>query len=234
MTKAFRPRPARPRGGPTSGRSPGRSALARELVDEIRRTSHPAKADRAIGALERSIELLRRGDAKGAGKEAEEAKALAPRSGAVREALGLAYYGQGRWRDAIREVQAYRRMTGRLDQNHIIADSYRGLGQPERALPVAMDALRAQGIPEEVRAEALVVAASALADQGRFDDALGLLRRHRTREGMGRPHDLRVWYVTGDVLARAGRREEAVAEFRKVLRFDAAAFDTAERLAQLG
>jgi hypothetical protein len=51
---------------------------------------------------------------------------------------------------------------------------------------------------------------------------------------VGRPHDLRIWYVTGDVLARAGRPEEAAGEFRRVLRFDPAAFDTAERLAALG
>jgi tetratricopeptide (TPR) repeat protein len=146
----------------------------------------------------------------------------------------LAYYGEGRWRDALREMQAYRRMTERVDQNHIIADSYRGLGQPQRALAPVMDALRAPRIPEEVKAEATVVGASALADLGRFEEALGLLRRFPAREAVGRPHDLRIWYVTGDVLSRAGRHEEAAREFRRVLRFDPAAFDTAERLAQLG
>ena len=48
---------------------------------------------------------------------------------------------------------------------------------------------------------------------------------------MGRAHDLRIWYVTGDVLERAGRPEEAAAEFRRVMRFDPSAFDAAERLA---
>jgi len=40
--------------------------------------------------------------------------------------------------------------------------------------------------------------------------------------------------VRGDVLARAGRADEAAIEFRKVMRHDPAAFDAAERLAALG
>ena len=78
------------------------------------------------------------------------------------------------------------------------------------------------------------MAASALADLGRFDEGLALLRRLPTRPDVGRPHDLRVWYVTGSILARAGRREDAAREFRRILRYDQTAFDAAERLAELG
>ena len=69
---------------------------------------------------------------------------------------------------------------------------------------------------------------------GRFDEALAFLRRARTRDDVGEDWVLRLWYVTADVLERAGRVEEAVREFRKILRHDAGAFDVAERLAQLG
>ncbi len=190
-------------------------------------------ADRAIARLERAVELLERGDPRGAASEAAKAKAVAPRSAAVREVLGLALYGQRRWREALSEMQAYRRMSGRSDQNHIIADCHRALGHPERAVPLAEEALAARGVPLAAKAEAVVVAASALADMGRHEQALGLLRRVRTREDVAGPEVLRVWYVTGSVLARAGRPEEAAREFRKILRHDPAAFDTAERLAQL-
>src|SRR5207302_893198 len=74
---------------------------------------------------------------------------------------------------------------------------------------------------------------AALADLGRFDEAIGFLRTHPQRERVGRPHDLRVWYAAGDILERAGRPREAAAEFRRVLRHDAGAFDVAERLARL-
>jgi tetratricopeptide (TPR) repeat protein len=229
MARPLKSRPGRP-----GSRAPSRSTLPRDLIEDVRRTARPIHADAAIAHLERAAELLARRDPRGAAKEAERAKALAPRSSVIRETLGLAYYGQGLWREALRELQAYRRLSGRVDQNHIIADSHRGLNQPERALAPIMDVLRAPRISDEVRAEATVVGASALADLGRLDEALGLLRRFPTREQVGRPHDLRIWYVTGDVLARAGRRDEAAREFKRILRFDPAAFDAAERLAQLG
>ncbi|HZP89771.1 MAG TPA: tetratricopeptide repeat protein [Actinomycetota bacterium] len=229
MSKALRPRP------PAARRRPAlaRSALPREVVHELRAVARAGSADRAIARLERAVELLERGDPRGAASEAAKAKAVAPRSAAVREVLGLALYGQRRWREALSEMQAYRRMSGRSDQNHIIADCHRALGHPERAVPLAEEALAARGVPLAAKAEAVVVAASALADMGRHEQALGLLRRVRTREDVAGPEVLRVWYVTGSVLARAGRPEEAAREFRKILRHDPAAFDTAERLAQL-
>jgi tetratricopeptide (TPR) repeat protein len=198
----------------------------------VRATARPGLADQALSRLARATDLLGRGDARQAVKEAEKAKEAAPRSGGVREVLALAYYSAERWRDALREAQAYRRMTGRADQNHIIADSYRALGNPDKAVPLAEEALRAR-IPEEAKAEAAIVAASALADLERYDQALAMLRRLGSTAEVGRPHDLRIWYVTGDVLARAGRKEEAAREFRKVLRYDQTAFDAAERLAEL-
>jgi tetratricopeptide (TPR) repeat protein len=202
------------------------------VVRDVRATARPGLADQALSRLARAAELLGRGDPRQAAKEAEKAKEAAPRSGGVREVLALAYYSAERWRDALREAQAYRRMTGRADQNHIIADSYRALGNPDKAVPLAEEALRAR-IPEEAKAEAAIVAASALADLERYDQALAMLRRLGSTAEVGRPHDLRVWYVTGDVLARAGRKEEAARAFRKVLRYDRTAFDAAERLAEL-
>jgi len=206
--------------------------LPRDVVDDVRQTSRPAQAQDAISFLERAVDLLSRGDPRQAAKEAERAKAAAPRSSAVREVLGLAHYEAGNYREALREMQAYRRISGRLDQNHIIADSYRGLGSPEKAVPLAEEALRSR-IPPEAKAEAAIVAASALADLGRHDEALALLRRMERRHDVGRQQDLRVWYVTGDVLAKAGRREEAATEFRRIVRHDPTAFDAAERLAEL-
>jgi tetratricopeptide (TPR) repeat protein len=146
--------------------------------------------------------------------------------------LALALYGSENWREALREMQAYRRMTGRQDENHIMGDAYRALGSPEKAIPLAEEALRAP-ISGDAKAEAVIVGASALADLGRFDEGLALLRRLTNRADVGRAQDLRVWYVTGDLLARAGRPEDAAREFRRITRHDPTAFDAAERLAEL-
>ena len=157
---------------------------------------------------------------------------MAPRSASVREVLGLGLYGAERWQDALTEMKAYRRLSGRPDQNHIIADCLRALGRSGEVVPLAEEALRAR-IPNEAKAEAVIVAASALADQRRFPEALAFLRRAQTRDDVAEGYTLRLWYVAGDILQRAGRREDAEREFRKVFRHDPGAYDVAERLAQL-
>src|SRR5919201_1451596 len=163
MPRAFSPRP----NGHRRSRGPARArTLPGDVVGELRRTARAGKAEAAISRLDRAVELLERGDAGAGVAEAVKAKALAPRSGAVREVLGLALYGQGRFREALTEMQAYRRMTGRVDQNHIIADCHRALGHPERAVPLAEEALASPKVPLAARAEAVVVAAAALASRG--------------------------------------------------------------------
>jgi tetratricopeptide (TPR) repeat protein len=226
MPKAIQPRKGRPK----TSRA---RALPGDIVREIRATARPGKAEPAISRLERAAELLQRGDARGAAAEAIKAKALAPRSSAVREVLGMALYRLESYREALSELQAYRRMSGRADQNHLIADCLRATGRSDRAVPLAEEALASRGVPLANKAEAVIVAASALADLGKYDQALGLLRRIRTSEDVAGPEVLRVWYVIGDIQERAGHREEAAHEFRKIVRHDPGAFDAAERLAQL-
>ena len=229
MSKAMRPRP-----GARSGPKASRRGLPPRVLAELRHQARTGKAEAAIARLERAVALLDRGDARGAAAEAAKAKQLAPRAPAVREVLGLALYRLERFSEALSEMQAYRRMSGRADQNHIIADCLRALGRPDRAVPLAEEALAARGVSLSAKTEAVIVASSALADQGKFDQALGMLRRIRTREDVAGPEVIRVWYVTGDVLERAGRTDDARREFGKILRHDPGAYDVAERVAQLG
>ncbi|HET6792348.1 MAG TPA: tetratricopeptide repeat protein [Actinomycetota bacterium] len=219
------------RGGPRAATPI--TALPRPIQDEVRRTAPPGKDREAMSRLGRAIELLDRDDPKGAAAEAEKAKALAPRSGAVREVLGLAMYGLGRWQEALTELKAYKRISGRTDQNHLIADSLRGLGRPKEAVPLAEEVLRVKGVSNEAKAEAVIVAASALADQGRFAEALAFLGRAKTRDDRSEGYTLRLWYVKGDILARAGRKQEAAEEFRRIMQHDPSAYDAAERLAEV-
>jgi tetratricopeptide (TPR) repeat protein len=229
MPKALSPRP-HAKGGSRSSKEPD---LPKDVREELQRVTRPTQTRDAASRLSRAIELLERGDAGAAVAEAAKAKALSPRSPAVREVLGLALYGQERWREALTEMKAYKRMSGRPDQNHIIADCLRATGKPAEAVSLAEEELRSKA-PGAAKAEAIVVAASALADQGRFPEALAFLGRARTRQNVAEDYTLRLWYVKGDILARAGRDREAAEEFRKIMRHDASAFDVAERLADLG
>jgi tetratricopeptide (TPR) repeat protein len=228
------PKPLRPRSGARPKGTPSKQAvLPREIEEDLRRTARPAQQADVASRLARAIERLERDDPRGAVPEAEKAKALAPRSMSVREVLGMAYYGVGRWQEALTELKAYKRMSGRPDQNHLIADALRGLGRPADAVPLAEELLRDRRAPNDAKAEAVIVAASALADQGRYPEALAMLGRAKTRPEVAEPYTLRLWYVRGDILAKAGRDDEAATEFRKVMRHDPAAFDAAERLAAL-
>jgi tetratricopeptide (TPR) repeat protein len=203
------------------------------VAEEVRATARPGKGEAAVRLLDEAVDALGRERPRDAVEAAGRAKAMAPRSGALREILGMAHYRAGQYREALRELQAYRRMTGRLDQNHLIADSHRALNAPQKAVQPAREALASTRLPDEVRAEAAVVGGAALADLGRFDEALSLLRSYPTSSDVARSHDLRVWYVIADVLDRAGRKADAAREFRRILRHDPEAFDAAKRLASL-
>ncbi|MGH2663754.1 MAG: tetratricopeptide repeat protein [Actinomycetota bacterium] len=202
-------------------------------MEEVRAAAGGVRASDALDLLERAVVALERGRTAQAERDAGTAKRKAPRSAAVREILGLAHYQAGHFREALRELQAYRRMSGRADQNHLMADAHRALGSPQRALPLIKEALRAR-IPAEAKAEAAVVGGSALADMGRYDEALAMLRRAAPDTDVAEPHHLRVWYVIADILERAGRPAEATRVFRRIIRHDPDAFDVPERLAALG
>ena len=227
------PKSLQPRSGHRPAPRGRRSGLPGDVLSDLRQTSKPGKADQTIARMERAAQLLERGDGRGALAEAQKAKEFAPRSASVRELVGLSLYQLERYREALTEIQAYRRISGRADQNHIIADCLRAVGRPDRAVPLAEEALASRQVPTAAKTEAVIVAASALADQGKLEQALGLLRRIRTRDDVAGDEVLRVWYVTADILERTGRREDALREFRKILRHDAAAYDVAERVDRL-
>ncbi|MGH2709350.1 MAG: tetratricopeptide repeat protein, partial [Actinomycetota bacterium] len=124
--------------------------------------------------VSRGLEAFLAGDYEACAALARQAKDRAPRSARVRELLGLAAYRAGRWKEALGELLAYRRLTGQLDQNHLIADCYRAQGRPERALEVCDEVSRDQA-PAELWAEVVIVGASALADRGMLVQALARL-----------------------------------------------------------
>ncbi len=211
---------------------PPRPSLPRDVLEEIRATARRGAADDVARLVEEAVDALADDRAAEAVGIARRAKGMASRSASTREVLGLALYRAEQYREALAELQTYRRMTGSSTHNHVIADCHRALGAPEKGLPLVQEVLTAKVAPE-VQAEAVIVAASALADMGRFDQALALLRRFPTNEHAARPHDLRVWYVMGDVLERAGRRRDAAAQFVRVAERDPDAYDAAERAERL-
>lgn len=208
-------------------RRPG-TGLPRQVHEELEQTAHGGRADVVKGLVLRASRAYERGDYAEALGPALRAKTIAPRSWTVRELLGLVSYRMGRFRDAARELSAYRRLSGRRDLDHLLADCERALGRPEKAIET-VDAIPPGELDEEQYVEALVVAAGALTDLGRHDEAAAMLRRGPVRSDIVLPYHLRLWYALADALERAGGRSEARQLWDLVYAEDPEFFDVAER-----
>ena len=134
------------------------------------------------------------------------AKDQAPRVAPIREAYGVACYLDGDWARALTELQAYRRMTGRNDQNHLIADCHRGLGRETSKVAEPVEqALADERVRDDVRAEAVIVWAGALADAGDLGAARAVLRRELARaDDPAADHVVRLVTAAADLAERDG------------------------------
>lgn len=165
------------------------------------------------------------------------AKDVVPRSPAIREALGVARYLTEDYASALTELQAYRRLSGRADQNHLIADCLRALGRETDKIADLVEEMRdAEDVPVDRRAEGVIVWASALADGGDIGAGRAVIRRQlEVLPAGGDPTEpeLRLWYVAGDLAERAEDRDDARRWFSRIAEEDPELFDVDERLEQL-
>jgi tetratricopeptide (TPR) repeat protein len=164
---------------------------------------------------------------------ADQAKHIALRSAAARELLGIALYRAERYADAARELLAFRRISGSTEQNPVIADCYRAAGKPERALELITELIPGD-TPAPVLFEGRIVAAGALADMERLDDAISTLENLPLRPEVAQEHHLRSWYALADLLERKGRFTQAREWFEAVAAADSELTDAPERAAKLG
>jgi tetratricopeptide (TPR) repeat protein len=202
-------------------------ALAREL----RETARPGKGDMLVKVFAEAATAFSEEDYAEAVRLGEQAKHMAMRAAGPRELLGLAYYRNESYREAARELAAFRRISGSTEQNPVIADCYRALQKPNKALELIdeMD----PSVDEAVRYEGAIVAAGALADGGRIDEALERLEELELRPASASEHHLRAWYVLGDLLERKGRYTQARSWFEAVASADPEFTDAAGRAHKL-
>jgi tetratricopeptide (TPR) repeat protein len=140
----------------------------------------------------------------------------APGSPAVRELYGLTFYRLGKWRDAVRELEAFRMLTGSSEQDAVLADCYRALGRYDEVERLWAD-LRAASPDAETVTEGRIVTAGALADQGRLDDAIARLQEGGWRMPKApKEHHVRRAYALADLLESAGEVPRARDLFERV------------------
>lgn len=165
------------------------------------------------------------------------AKHLAPRSAVVREALGIALYRAGDLRGALPELQAYRRLSGADDQNHLLADCLRAAGrEADRALELARALADDPRAEPDRRAEAAIVAAAVHCDAGRPQRAEALLRpfvEGPDAASMPPGAIVRLLWMTADAAEAAGAPDRAVEMLARLSSIDPDYPDVEERLDRL-
>jgi tetratricopeptide (TPR) repeat protein len=225
--------------GDTAGRRTRRGtdrprlpAAPPEVVDQLQRALGPGPGRRA------EVRLREAGDAYHGERYPDARRILrllaqqAPSVPAVRELHGLTLYRLGRWREAARELEAFRQLTGSVEQHPVLADAYRALGRYHEV--EALWGELAESSPSaELVAEGRIVGAGALADRGRLADAIRLLEDGRLDTRRPRPHHLRMWYALAALHERAGDVVRARELFGRVAAHDPDLVDVRERLRQL-
>ena len=194
--------------------------------------ARPGKAEILVKVFSEAAGAFAADDYAEAIRLGEQAKHIALRSGTVRELLGLAYYRVEQWKEAARELSAFRRFSGSTEQNPVIADCYRATGKPDKALEIC-DEIDARNVDPAVAYEGAIVAAGALADMKRLDEAIQRVERLDLRPPTAREHHVRAWYVLGDLLERKGRFTQAREWFEAVSAADPDMTDAGDRLRRL-
>jgi len=157
----------------------------------------------------------------------------APGASAVRELLGLTYYRLGQWTQAVRELEAFRDLTGSTEQHPVLADCYRALKRWP-AVEDLWNELREASPSGDLVAEGRIVMAGSLADRRRLPEAVALLEKARTHVKRPQIHHLRVAYALADLKERSGDVPAARELFAWVAHHEPDFADAGQRARSLG
>ena len=199
---------------------------------ELHATARPGKAEILVKVFADAVTAYMNEDYAGAIELGEQSKHMALRSLAARELLGLAYYRAQRWTEAAKELSAFRRISGSTEQNAVLADTYRALDKPQRALEL-VDEIDPSQVDEAIVYEGAIVGAGALADMGKIDEAIARLERLELQPDVAAEHHLRTWYLLGHLLETKGRFTQAGNWFDAVAAADPELTDAPERARRL-
>src|SRR5690606_34531618 len=160
----------------------------RELDGEVRQelATLPRSLAEVVGKHMVMAGRLLEEDPEKAYEHAAYARRRASRVAAVREVAGVAAYNVGKWQEALSDLRAARRMTGRNAFLAIMADAERGLGRPERALELTRSP-EAEKLEVQDRIELRIVASGARRDMGETEAALVELQVPELKERRARP-----------------------------------------------
>jgi tetratricopeptide (TPR) repeat protein len=186
--------------------------LSRDVKAELR--GLPADLAATVGRYLVAAELA--SDPEQAYRYAQAARRIAARIGVVREVNGVTAYHTGRWAEALAELRAARRLTGRDDYLPLMADSERALGRLDQALEL-VHSDDARRLPRAAQIELRIVESGIRRDQGLADAAVLVLQVPELTDGRLRPWSARLFYAYGDALLAAGRPDAAREAFSRAV-----------------
>lgn len=181
--------------------------LPKWIREEINRTAPKDRREPAIAHLAKGVKEFADERYGAAYEQFRQAKDLAPQAATVRELLGLSAYHTERWKEALRELRTFRRISGEATQVPVEMDCLRALGKPEdieKTWKLFQTLEKRSDIDDEGR----VVYASALLDAGLIAEAWRAIKPGRLIEDP-RPAQVRRWYVAARVALAADDRPAA-------------------------
>ncbi|WP_334144187.1 tetratricopeptide repeat protein, partial [Rhabdothermincola sp.] len=177
--------------------------LDREIVEQLTRAVEPARRERIERRLSEAVEAFQAERFADAARILKALADQAPGVAAIRELYGLTLYRLGRWRSAIRELEAFETLTASAEQHPVLADCHRALGHWETVDELWEELRRAAPSPELVT-EGRIVTAGARADRGDLRAAIALLEQGFRYPRSPKVHHLRRAYALADLYERAG------------------------------
>ncbi len=132
----------------------------------------------------------------------------APDVAELRELNGLTLYRLGKWKEAAKELEAFRELAGTTEQHPVLADCYRALERWDDVSELweeLKDASPSAALVNEGR----IVMAGSLGDRGDLKGAIALLEQGWKQPKRAKDHHLSRAYALADLYERAGRTARA-------------------------
>ncbi|MDE3065769.1 MAG: tetratricopeptide repeat protein [Acidobacteriota bacterium] len=224
---------------PTPRAAPERApyALPGEIAADVRKAfiGTTYMREKMVTTLTRAAEAYDRHRYEEALRHARTVADAVPGVAPVRELAGLAAYRAERWAMAKSNLVAHFELTGDPEHLPLVMDCDRA-NRRFRAVERVFAQVGEAEPTADVLTEARIVMAGALADQGKYAEAVDLLVRAGGTKQLRNPafRHVRLWYALGDVFDRAGDPTSARELFARVVAADPDAYDARERLGDLG
>ncbi|KAA8829241.1 hypothetical protein EMO91_03980 [Bifidobacterium myosotis] len=151
---------------------------------------------------------LEESDPEGALAHAKWVARQASRIDFARETLAFVAYRQGNYKLALREFRTAYRMNGYPDYLPFIADCERGVGNPKKAVELALSD-EGKALVGAPKAEMFLVYAGALGDLEMWDKAIQVAHTVGRSQGLPGEYRMRAVQAEQNFLEQAGRLDEA-------------------------